>query len=122
MCNIKHIQRMPNCMLDVQSMANSRMSIAPGAMGAGTGSSDAAQLRREMGVKEQRCNDLEKAKDKLERAQEALKTELATVKEEAAASKKELKKTCSKTAALERCKEDSEKVDERHVDACQNVT
>jgi len=86
------------------------MSIAPGGMGPSSGSSDAAQLRREMGVKEQRCNDLEKAKDKLERALEALKTELTSVKEEAATTKKELKKTGSKTTSLERSKDDSDKV------------
>ncbi len=47
------------------------MSIAPGGMGPGAGAgaggggssnADAAQLRREMGVKEQRCCELEKAK------------------------------------------------------------
>lgn len=94
-----------------QSMANSsRMSIAPGmGMGSSTANADAAQLRREMGIKEQRCADLEKAKDKLEKAHESLKVELAGLKEEASNGKKELKKTATKVASLERAKDDAEK-------------
>ena len=92
-----------------QSMAGSRMSIAPGGMGPSSGGADAAQLRREMGVKEQRCADLEKAKDKLERANESLKVELTALKEEVSTAKKEMKKNASKGVCLERAKEESEK-------------
>ena len=86
------------------------MSIAPGGMGASTVNADAAQLRRELGAKEQRCTDLEKVNDKLQRGSEALKTEVATLKEEASAAKKEVKKSAAKAAALERGKDELEKV------------
>ena len=54
-------------------------------------SSDAAALRRELGGKEQRCQDLEKAKEKSERQCELLKSEIAALKEEVSVTKKELR-------------------------------
>eukprot|EP00960_Hanusia_phi_P053446 762078-Hanusia_phi.AAC.2 len=72
-------------------------------------SSDAAALRRELGGKEQRCQDLEKAKDKSERQCEQLKSEISALKEEIAVTKKELRSKAQKSASLERSKEELEK-------------
>jgi chromosome segregation ATPase len=91
--------------------ADKRMSVYAGKGGAEP-SGDAASLRRELGAKEQRAADAEKAKEKLERQAEHLKGELAAMKEENGALKKENRDKKCRLAALEKSKDDGEKVQE----------
>jgi len=98
-----------------------RMSLAPGkrssvymGAGAGAGAGDVAALRREAAAREQRCVDLERARERLERQAEQHKLELAALREEAGSAKKELRAKGVRASNLERNKEELE----RDLDKC----